>query len=127
MFKWVLLVALLLGFATAKVNYRSYKVYKIFPKDDDAVEALVDLENASNDLSRYQFWRGSTKVGQEADLMVAPELQEQFEDFLAEINADVEIMMEDVQDVIDKENPLARSDGPNPVNWTVYNTLDEVC
>lgn len=126
MFKWVLVVALL-GLATAKVSYRGYKVYKIFPKDDSAVKALVELDNAANELARYQFWHGATKVGQQAELMVAPELQEQFEDILSQINADVEIMMNDVQDVIDKENPWARSDGPNPVNWTVYNTLEEVC
>ncbi|XP_066250092.1 zinc carboxypeptidase-like [Euwallacea similis] len=121
-----LFLALLFYMTAAKLSYRNYKVYKITPNNEAALKELQEWDTEAMEFSKYQFWRGATKVGSEATLMAAPEMQIYFERSLAIMNVDVSIMMEDVQQVIDLENRWARVSEPNPVNWTVYNTLDEI-
>ncbi|CAG9771070.1 unnamed protein product [Ceutorhynchus assimilis] len=110
----------------AKVSYKNYKVYKINPKDDIALKTFQELEDAATDYSPYQFWQGPIRINQEITLMVAPQMQKHIEDVLSELNVDQRVMIEDLQERIDLENPLARTDAPNPVNWLVYNTYDEI-
>ncbi|KAL1518141.1 hypothetical protein ABEB36_001811 [Hypothenemus hampei] len=122
-----LLVLLTLSvLVTAKVSYRNYKLYKIIPKDEQALQFLKNLEDSSTELLRYQFWNEVTEVGNEVSLMVAPDTQNLIEAALNESNVAQSVIMNDVQEVIDQENPKWRSGEANPVDWTVYNTLEEI-
>ncbi|ENN78585.1 hypothetical protein YQE_04953, partial [Dendroctonus ponderosae] len=126
-----LFFALLLAIAGSalaeKVSYKNYKVYKITPKNDQALQALRNLDEAVTEFSRFQFWESPSKLGRNATLMVAPEMQESMENMFEDLDIHSQVMIENVQDAINRESPRnARNIARIPVDWTDYNTLDEI-
>ncbi|KAH1008346.1 hypothetical protein HUJ05_008905 [Dendroctonus ponderosae] len=105
-----LFFALLLAIAGSalaeKVSYKNYKVYKITPKNDQALQALRNLDEAVTEFSRFQFWESPSKLGRNATLMVAPEMQESMEnmfedlDIHSQINEWLESLAVEFPDVI---------------------------
>ena len=107
--------------ADDKVRYDNFKVYRVVPKSNEAVEILRALEESDN---VYDFWTEVKGVGHPVDIMVAPHLKYRFSDALAGSQFDVEEYISDVQKLIDNENPKAgRAVG---LEWSSYHTLDEV-
>jgi hypothetical protein len=104
-----------------KVRYDDFKVYRLTPKTVQAVEALRNLEDSN---SEYDFWTAVRGVGYPVDIMVAPHLKYRFNDIINSGEFDAEVYISDVQELIDNERPKTRLAGT--VDWTDYNTLDEV-
>ncbi|XP_012279419.1 zinc carboxypeptidase-like [Orussus abietinus] len=117
------LIAVLVATATAeKVSYQDFKVFRVLPKTTQQLQTLSDLENLG-----YSFWLGPSKVGANVDLMVSPEQLEGFQDLVKENGLEYEEYVQDVQTLIDQENPR---DSANRVSgelgWTSYHTLGEI-
>jgi hypothetical protein len=104
-----------------KVRYDDFKVYRLTPKTVQAVEALRNLEDSN---SEYDFWTAVRGVGYPVDIMVAPHLKYRFNDIINSGEFDAEVYISDVQQLIDNERPKTRLAGT--VDWTDYNTLDEI-
>ncbi|KAJ3662739.1 hypothetical protein Zmor_007070 [Zophobas morio] len=85
--------------ADDKVRYDNFKVYRVVPKSNEAVEILRALEESDN---VYDFWTEVKGVGHPVDIMVAPHLKYRFSDALA---------------------GTGRAVG---LEWSSYHTLDEI-
>lgn len=124
---FILLLTIAGSALTEKVSYQNYKVYKVAPKNDEALHALRNLDESVTDFSRFQFWESPSKVGRNATLMVAPEMQEAMEDMFEDLGIQSQVMIGNVQEAINRESPRnVRNVARLPVDWTDYNTLDEV-
>ncbi|KAF7271080.1 hypothetical protein GWI33_016040 [Rhynchophorus ferrugineus] len=120
----ILYLFILVISASEKIDYRNYKLYKITPKDENSVYMLREMELGSSDRTPYDFWNGVVDVDSPVNILVSPAYQDEFEFCLKFMNIDKEVVVNDIQEIFDDEQPL--SDEPNPVNWTLYNTLDEI-
>lgn len=126
--KFGLLLALLLvvgGALAAPERFDNYKVYSLKVE----TEAQRDtLDGLWRHLSKsVNYWKGSNDINAMADLMVAPEDQQTFENLLVQSNFKWQLKVKDVQKLIDLEQPKRlnpRVDGE--MDWTSYHTFDEI-
>lgn len=74
---------------------------------------------------QYNFWNGPSRTNVPADLMVAPERIEDFENLMKAADLSYATYVENVQTLIDTENPpLWRAS--SVFDWTSYHTLEEI-
>ncbi|KAK0081614.1 hypothetical protein PV325_011858 [Microctonus aethiopoides] len=115
----------ILAWATAnQIRYDNYKVFKIFPKNEMQINLLYQLSEYSNE---YSFWHEPSFINDTVDVMIGPEKLMQFEDLMNSKKIKYEILIENVQELIDNENPqrskiLYASD----FDWESYHTLEEI-
>uniref|UniRef100_A0A1L8DQZ6 Zinc carboxypeptidase A 1 n=1 Tax=Nyssomyia neivai TaxID=330878 RepID=A0A1L8DQZ6_9DIPT len=104
-----------------KARFDNYKVFSVNVKNEEQVEVLQALEK----MSSYDFWNGATKVGGVVDIMVPPHKFPEFEEIISRNNFEIDLKVSNVQELIDNEQPkvLARND---EFGWTQYHTLDEI-
>lgn len=115
-----LLVLALIGVACAsQVRYDNFKVHRLFPQNEDQVEALKTLQ----DNGVYDFWSDGIGLNYTVDVMVPPHLEFNFQDFLRLKSLNAEVFVENVQDLIDMERAPAH---PRSMGWVDYYDLDEV-
>lgn len=105
------------------VRYDNYTVYKLTPKTQAAVDALHNWEHHHH--ADFNFWSPIKAVGDKVDVMVPPHQKLFLEQFSALNEIDNELMIENVQDIIDKE-VSTRSLRDDTFGWNQYHTLDEV-
>ncbi|KAL7306787.1 hypothetical protein TKK_0001149 [Trichogramma kaykai] len=109
------------AFATAeKVSFQNYKVFRVVPKSTDELELLKHLENYNG---QYSYWSSPNKVGHAVDIMVSPQSQSDFVNLMSSSNVHYHTYIENVQRLIDTEQPLTREGG---FGWKRYHTLDEI-
>jgi len=92
---------------------------------EEQAKAVVDLEQ--NDHA-YDFWSEPSLV-RDVDVMVPPHKFGDFEDFLARFNIEKRIKVENVQQLVDEQDPeLTRPKNGETRNhgWTAYSTFAEL-
>lgn len=109
------------SFLAEKVRYDNFKVYRVIPEDQLAIETLRTLEDT---LEGFNFWQEPTKEGNAVDMMVPPSLEHEFQNILSKHNFSSTILINNVQDLINNERPKTRLS--NRMGWEDYRTLDEV-
>ncbi|KAF5299716.1 hypothetical protein FQA39_LY11511 [Lamprigera yunnana] len=114
----VVLATLALGHS-AKVRYDNFQVYRIFPQNEEQLKALRELEEHPD----YNLWTDATYVNRSVDVMVAPHLQHQFQNFLRDFN--YRVWIQDVQKLIDAEEEQSRR-ATRALSFTSYNDLETV-
>ncbi|KAJ8927937.1 hypothetical protein NQ314_019568 [Rhamnusium bicolor] len=123
--KFFIIIVLLLTIGhsiSEKVRYDNYKLYKLTPKNVEAIQVLKELEEAA--FSGYNFWSPVLAIGMPVHVMVPPYRVNELENIIKIIDVDSVLLMENVQDQIDAEDrPQTRDEG---FGWTRYNTLDEI-
>lgn len=105
------------------MRFDNYTVYRIVPKNDQALAILRDLEDNPKG---FEFWSGPSLVGRSADIMVPPQLQQNYQDI---INSDVfesQLFVQNVQELIDNERSPAKNKAAR-MAWDNYQTLEQVC
>lgn len=108
------------AFATQKIRYDGFKVYKVVPLSSMQLEALRYLEN--NDFG-YNFWSGVSHLGKPVHIMVPPHMEHKFADFLKLQGLGHELYIDNVQEKIDNEQPKTKA---NAYGWTSYYRLADV-
>lgn len=68
--------------ADERARFDNYRVYSLSVENEEQLNILRKIDNSQNNRG-YEFWRGPTSVGRNADIMVAPH---QFGDFSALIS-----------------------------------------
>lgn len=93
-----ILAALLLCTVSAeeKARFDNYRVYSLSIENEEQLNILREIDNKSN--SGYEFWRGPTTVGQNADIMVAPHLFGDFSALLSEYKIESTVITRNVQE-----------------------------
>jgi len=110
----------------AKARYDNYKLYSIRPEKLEQVKAVAELEENTDS---YDFWSAPSMV-RDVDVMVPPHKMAEFEDFATRFNIPYHIKVEDIQKLVDAQDPelTARknAEGRNTFDWTFFNTHDEI-
>jgi len=121
----ILLMGALSCFA-AKSRYDNYKLYGLRPSTEEQVKALAALELNTD---AYDFWSAPSMV-RDVDIMIPPHKLGEFEDFLTRVNISYEIKVENIQKLVDEQDPELTApktaEGRNTFDWTFYNTFDEI-
>ncbi|XP_051175444.1 zinc carboxypeptidase-like [Leptopilina boulardi] len=111
-------------FATdEKITFENFKVYRILPETEGHVDLLHQLEQDNNN---FLFWNGITSVNNSVDLMVSPETSLGFEKTMNIYGIKYSIFIENVQHLIDTENPREIIKTDSEFAFNKYHTLDEI-
>ncbi|XP_030765037.1 carboxypeptidase B-like [Sitophilus oryzae] len=105
----VLLVLCLACGTLGENNYEGYKLYQITPKTEDQVEFLHQLDSNGH----FDFLRHSRLLGDNSEVIVAPEIQDFFENTLINFTAsglEYKITVENVREALETET------APNSTN-----------
>ncbi|XP_043463180.1 zinc carboxypeptidase-like isoform X2 [Leptopilina heterotoma] len=103
-----------------KVTFENFKVYRILPQTEQHVDLLNQIKQDDN----FLFWNGPAFVNNSVDLMVAPEQTIEFENRMNFIGINYNTFIENVQGLIDTENPRKKTNSEFAFNE--YHTLDEI-
>ncbi|XP_026666633.1 zinc carboxypeptidase-like [Ceratina calcarata] len=102
-----------------KVRYDGYKVYKLFVPDVTKYELVKNMQDDEG----YHFWV-PPKINDTATVMIKPAKIQEFMQIANTSKLELELMMDDLQKLIDEENP--RDDLRGTFNWFSYHRLDIV-
>ncbi|KAM7352228.1 zinc carboxypeptidase [Cochliomyia hominivorax] len=103
-----------------KIRYDNYKVYKVRIVSVEQYNELMGQEEEYE----LDFWSEVHNYGETCDVMVKPELQSKFENFLQKAKIVYEVKIKNVQSLIDNEQPKIRSS--SGMDWENFHTLDEI-
>lgn len=110
----------------AKSRYDNYKLYSMQLKTEEQAKAVVELEDHTD---AYDFW-SATSLVRDTDVMVPPHKLGEFEDFLARFNIEHHIKVENIQELVDQQDPdliKARNGETHfTMDWTRFYTFDEI-
>ncbi|XP_016838928.1 zinc carboxypeptidase-like [Nasonia vitripennis] len=120
MLRTIFFVALVALATAKKVTFEDYKVFRVIPSSEEQLDLLKHLEGLNEGFS---FWAEPSRVFQPADVMVAPSQLDEFTKLMDASDILYETYVQDVQNLIDNENPKTRS---GSFGWTQYHTLEEI-
>jgi len=110
----------------AKSRYDNYKLYSLQPKNEVQVKAVAELEDHTD---AYDFWSAPSMV-RDVDVMVPPHKLAEFEDFLSRFDIQFHIKVENIQKLVDMQDPELtahkRANLTNVFDWTFFNTFAEI-
>lgn len=118
--KHCLLVAgLVCAVLAKKTVFDNFKVYRIWPQTDTALEILKNLQQNET----FDFWQEPTVTGRSVDLMVSPVVEPYLANILSSQFFQHNIIINNVQKLIGEERAQNRS---TRFAWDDYRSLDEV-
>ncbi|XP_043287320.1 zinc carboxypeptidase-like [Venturia canescens] len=120
----VVFTFLLVLVSAQKKNYDNYKVFRIVPSTEGQVNFLKQFGDFRDD--EYSFWKGPSYINETVDLMVGPEKLLEFNDLMESSNIKYVEYIDNVQSLVDNENPFYGRDGKSTFGWTSYHTLEEI-
>ncbi|KAJ6647129.1 Zinc carboxypeptidase A 1 [Pseudolycoriella hygida] len=109
-----------------KSRYDNYKLYSMQLQNEEQAKAVVELEQNTDS---YDFWSALSLV-RDVDVMVPPHKLAEFEDFLNRFNIQFHIKVENIQKLVDQQDPELtahkNAEGTNAFDWTFFNTFAEI-
>ena len=109
----------------SKKTYENFKVLRVQIPDEESLR-YVSHPSLTN---LYNIW-AEPRIGLHADIMVSPLNMEIVMRGLKEIGLEFAIMIEDVQALIDMENPATKlsenTKADHPMTWTEYHSQDDM-
>uniref|UniRef100_A0A7G3AUN5 Zinc carboxypeptidase A 1 n=1 Tax=Lutzomyia longipalpis TaxID=7200 RepID=A0A7G3AUN5_LUTLO len=123
--KSISVIVLFLALANAEpARFDNYRVYTISIQDDSQLDALKNLQTGPQ---QYEFIDEPRKSGQEIDLIVPPQLQDDFEDLVTQKSLKVELSIPNLQNLIDRESPRKfASRAAEDFGWDDYYPVDTI-
>ncbi|XP_044756782.1 zinc carboxypeptidase-like [Coccinella septempunctata] len=104
-----------------KISYEHYKVFRTHPETQHDLHLLKQFAER---IPAIDFWNRPNEFNTDIDVMIPPEHEKEFENFLYTRNIDSEIVKQDVQDLIKKQHSC--STGRCALGWTQYATLAQI-
>lgn len=77
-----------------KARFDNYRVYSLDVQNEYQLNILNELSNNPNG---FEFWRGASHVGRNADIMVAPHQIATFDELVRSIDIKSRLMVENIQ------------------------------
>lgn len=74
-------------------SFQSFKVYRVIPSNTNQSDFLYNLQNEMTDLD---FWTDVKKAGFPVDIMVSPDMQEDFVKMMKDNNIESGKMIDDI-------------------------------
>ncbi|CAH0678984.1 unnamed protein product [Chilo suppressalis] len=109
-------------------NYLGYKLYKAVPTSEDHVNLLLKIQNSGIG----EFWTDYYRVGDDVRIMVSPKNEESFLSQLKESKLEAKSIFEDLQQIIDTQNPPANvrnvrsTESFHSMTWDRYYDLEAI-
>ncbi|GAB0094439.1 zinc carboxypeptidase-like [Sergentomyia squamirostris] len=120
----VLLGVLLLGLvASEPVRFDNFRVYSVSVETDNQIKVLNSLPTGINS---YDFLVEPRIVGREAEIIVPPHLQDDFETIITENALKTILVLDDLQKMIDKENPQKFGRAAEDFGWDAYHSTETI-
>ncbi|PSN45351.1 hypothetical protein C0J52_06535 [Blattella germanica] len=107
---------------TKKVLYNTHKVYTLWPKTDEQIQALLQLEK--NYTKELDFWT-LVRLDGPVEIMATPKTFPILENFTKHHNLTATVRINDVQILIDAQLPPANST-IHSFNWDYFYDLDKI-
>lgn len=105
-----------------KVRYDNYKVFSVNIGDESHLATLQEFQNEQGVI----FWEPPVKVNSKVNVAIPPQQLENFKDVMIAAKITFNVMIENVQDLIDKETKPSRSGKADDFNWTRYHSVEEI-
>lgn len=118
----VLLLVVLFAAAVfgERIRYDNYKLVQVQVETEEQLSVLKMLEDTNQELN---FWIFPSMVGQKVDIMVSPVVEIDFEQTLEKYNFKSHVMIPNIQDLSDQENPEIT---PRAFGWAAYYPLADI-
>lgn len=87
-----LIISLITAIAECNVAYDNFKVYKVLPKTEEHVHILSDLHK------EYEFWTNRIDIGKDARIMVPPNKDQKFREYISSIGIEPVLSVSNVQE-----------------------------
>lgn len=117
---FLLVICLICSVFAEKTIFDDFKVYRIYPKTDKALEILKDLQHNAT----FDFWQEATIPGAAVDLMVSPIVEPELLSIISSQYFNYNIVINNVQKLITNERAKTRN---TRFAWDDYRSLNEVC
>lgn len=107
------------------VSYEGHRVYRLTTKSEEQLKVLRLIRDHPD----VDFWTNSYGVGEEIDVRVLPEFQEQFLSYLRGVGIEYEVIIKNVEDAVKTERirQLGTSrNGGGGIQFSKYNRYSEV-
>lgn len=114
-----LTICLICSVFAEKTRFDNFKVYRIYPQTDEALQILKDLQQNAT----FDFWQEATITEAAVDLMVSPIVEPELLSILSSQYFNYNILINNVQKLITDERAKIRS---ARFAWDDYRSLDEV-
>lgn len=124
MLKFIVTLTFIVLAGGQKTSYENYKVFRIVPTNEGQVNFLKQFGEFRD--SEYSFWKGPSYINESVDLMVGPQKFNEFYDLMKLSGIKYVNYIENVQQLVDNENPLYSRYGKATFDWTSYHTLEEI-
>lgn len=121
----IALILFIGGSSAEQERFDNYRVYSL-KIENEAQQG--SLSGVSQGLSKsLNYWRGANQIDTLADIMVAPEDQEQFETVLVANAFKWQLKVDNVQELIDGQQPKIKPRNElGQMEWESYHTFDEI-
>ena len=113
------------SFAAVQERFDGSRVYRVFIQNEAQKAALSSLPELLS--QPVDYWKGVNEINVTVDVMIAPEDQQTFESLLAAHEFKWTLLVQDVQRLIDQEQPKTikpRAEGD--MEWESYHTFEEI-
>ena len=117
-----LLVVLAVSAFAEKVRYDNFKVFSVNIEQESHLHVLQELQNEQG----VDFWEPPVKVNTKVNVAIPPQQLENFQEIVSGANIQSKLLMENLQDVIDKQNPKRSGKAEGDFDWSSYHEVDEI-
>ena len=119
LFSFLVLLASCSVFAE-KIRYDNYKVFTVNIEEESQLQVLQDFQNEQGVI----FWEAPQYVSTKVNVAIPPQQLDSFQEIMSGANIKSKLLIENMQDVIDKENP--KRSGKADFDWTSYHEVEEI-
>ena len=106
-----------------EARYDNYRVYEVSPENLEHIKILESVKESSDS---YIFLNSAHRIGDVAHIIVAPHKFADFTSVLSDSDIAFRLVDNDLQKSINDQKISYLSKKPRKVDWTNYNTLDEI-
>ncbi|GAB0094438.1 hypothetical protein DMENIID0001_097390 [Sergentomyia squamirostris] len=101
-------------------RFDDHRVYRLRVERDEQLQVLKSLKTGQNS---YEYFDEPRQTGQEVDIIIPPTLQSEFETILKEKEFSAKLVINNLQDLVDRERPQS-DDGE--FGWDAYHSVDTI-
>ena len=115
-------IAIISAAIAGKVRYDNYQVFSVTIDNEKNLETLHEFQNQQGVI----FWEPAVKVKTSINVAVPPHQVDTFNQIMIEEKVHFQLMIDNVQELIDNENPKRSGKAEGDFDWTSYHNAEEI-
>ncbi|XP_052756465.1 zinc carboxypeptidase-like [Galleria mellonella] len=101
----IIILNIILLTGAQRVNYNKYAMYEVLPQNERDMAYIRELYEKPDGV---KFWSEPSIVGSYVSVIVPPDMRKNFEESLSEKNVTVKVASDNIQEMINAEEPKRR-------------------